>query len=759
MKPATFTVITLLFSPAVLKAEDSISAEVIVYGGTPAGIMASVAAARQGHAVALVDLNAHVGGMVSGGLVATDMGDRKTVGGLADDFFRRIVKFYAEKYGADSQELKACRNGATFEPHVAEFIFEQMLKEQPRITVWKRHRYRAVTIDSDRSQPGHRVTSLVVDDLAAGSTRTFTGDLFIDASYEGDMMAGARVPYRIGREGRAEYGELLAGVSMGPKAQRGMGDHRTQAYNYRVSVTSNTANRVLFPKPQHYDPSPFVATDGKRVKEGRTTGFGGFFTTVDKAHPNAKFDANWGDFPGNSEGYADGDWPTRERIAARIRDHFQSRLYYLQNGPDLPATFRNEARTWGLPKDEFTDNGHWPFQLYVREGRRMIGRYVLREQDLTQDRWKPDGIATGSYGTDCHIVQLLREDGRLVPEHTRHVACNNYDIPYRSLVPPDVENLLVPVCVSATHVAYCSLRMEPVYMMLGHAAGDAAHLALAGRSPVQNVDTDQLRELLLNEGAVLDAGYQPQVKLTWTPSHPQPGEKVIFKAVTSPLNKDPLNKDPLTQILWDFTGSGKVSAKGERVVQTFDLDKTYTVSLLVTDTVGRRRLVTAEVPVGTAAARDVTMDDFDADLFGRWNGTIPEYVAGTPLRYSDVFHGPGMHRDMVVRGKVVPARVRFQPLLSPAGRYLVCLGFRPARVQATNTPITIRHAGGTTKLGVDQRRETTPFNFVPLGEFTFKAGDSGFVEIRNSNTDGRVVIDGVRWVWLGEQSTESFEPQ
>lgn len=732
-------------TPAAGRAENAVSAEVVVYGGTPAGIMAAIAAARQGHAVALVDQSAHGGGMVSGGLVATDMGDRKTVGGLADEFFQRIVKFYTEKYGADSQELKACRKGATFEPHVAELLFEQMLAEQPRITIWKRHRYRSVTIDSDRSTPGQRVTSLVVDDLAAGTTRTFQGDVFIDASYEGDLMAGARVPYRIGREGRAEYGEQLAGVGMGPKEQRGKGDHRTQAYNYRISITSNSANRMLFPKPEHYDPSPFVATDGERVKKGLATGFGSFFTTIDKAHPNAKYDANWGDFPGNSEGYADGDWATRDRIAARIRDNIQSRLYYLQNDPDLPEAFRNEARTWGLPKDEFADNGHWPSQLYVREARRMVGRYVLREQDLTQDRWKADGVATGGYGIDCHVVQMLREEGRLVPEHTRHVACNNYDIPYRSLVPPDVENLLVPVCISATHVAYCSLRMEPVYMMLGHAAGDAAHLALANKSSVQNVDVQQLRELLLKERAVLDAGYQPQVQLTWTPSHPQPGEKVVFKVIASPLNKEPLQ-----QILWDFTGNGQVSAEGQHVVQTFELNKAYSVSLLVTDAAGRRRLLIADVSIGTAAASDVTLDEFDADLFGRWNGTIPEYIAGLPLRYSDVFHGPGIHRDMVVRGKVAPARARFQPTLPRAGRYLLCLGFRPAKVQATNTPVTIRHAGGTTKLTVDQRGETTPFNFVPLGEFTFKAGDSGFVEITNHQTDGRVAIDGMRWVWLGE---------
>ncbi len=750
-KPAT----GVAFAPVLGSTSDAgpEKVEVVIYGGTPAGIMAAIAAAREGHTVALVELNAHVGGMVSGGLVATDMGDRSTVGGLADDFFKRVVKFYTDKYGTDSGELKACRNGATFEPHVGEFVFEQMLKEQQRIAVWKKHRFRSVTIDSDRSQAGNRITSLVVDDLSANATRTFVGDMFIDASYEGDVMAGAKVLYRIGREGRAEYGEQLAGVSMGPKEQRGLGDHRSQAYNYRVSVTWTTANRVLFPKPDNYEPAPFISTDGKRVKSGQATGFGSFFTTTDKAHPNGKFDANWGDFAGNSEGYADGDWPTRERIAARIRNHIQSRLYYLQNDPDLPEAFRNEARTWGLPKDEFTDNGHWPFQLYVREGRRMVGRYVLREQDLTQDRWKPDGVATGSYGIDCHVLQYLREDGRLVPEYTRHVACNNYDIPYRSLVSRDVESLLVPVCISASHVAYCSLRMEPVYMMLGQAAGSAAHLAISGKVPVQEVDTQSLRNLLLREGAVLDAGYQPQVKLSFTPTNPKSGEAVVFKAITTGHNKESLR-----QILWDFDGSGRVSAEGERVVQAFDMDRVYSVSLLVTDESGRRRLLTAEIPVGTAAVRDVTLDDFDAELFGRWHGTFPDYIGGLPLRYSDVFHGPGIHRDAVVHGKVAPARARFQPSLPRSGRYLVCLGFRPSRSQATNTPVLIKHAGGNTRLTVDQRKETTPGIWTPLGDFEFKAGDSGFVEVTNKGTDGRVAIDGVRWIWLGNPGLPSVAP-
>src|SRR4051812_17299029 len=523
---------------AAAEAPAPIHAEVVIYGGTPSGVMAAIAAARHGHTVALVDINNHVGGVVSGGLVSTDIGDRKTVGGLADDFFLRIIKFYSEKYGPDSKQLKACHNGQIFEPHVAELIFEQMLKEQPGIIVWKGHHYRSVALNA-----GH-LTALETDDLANHTTRTFTAEVFIDASYEGDVMAGAEVPYRVGREARAEYGEYLAGISDGPKEIRGLGDHRTMAYNYRVSLSLDTPNRVLIPKPDNYDPEPFRASDGERIRSGKLTTFGGLFTTLEKAGPNGKFDANWWDFVGDSEGYAEGDWATRARIEARLRDRIFSRLYYLQNDPELPDAFRADAQTWGFPKDEFTDNGHFPFQLYVREARRMLGRYVLQENDLTQDRWKQDGIVTGSYGVDCHWVQYLQHEGRRVTEHTRHTALNNYDIPYACLTPFEPDNLLVPVCLSSTHVAYCSLRMEPVFMMLGQAAGSAAHLALASKTSVQKVDVPKLRELLVKEGAVLDAGYQPPVKITWTPTHPKPGEKVIFKAVPGAL------KDPLAKVGW-----------------------------------------------------------------------------------------------------------------------------------------------------------------------------------------------------------------
>jgi hypothetical protein len=721
------------------QAEREVHAEVIVYGGTPSGVMAAVAAARNGRSVALVDLNNHLGGVVSGGLTSTDIGDRATVGGLADEFFKRSEKYYRETYGENSRQLAACKKGIKFEPHVAEKIYDEMVAEQPKITVWKKHRYQSVTLD------GGHITTLVALDISDQKPRTFTGDVFIDASYEGDLMAGAHVPCRVGREARGEYDELLAGVSAGPKELRGHGDHRTMAYNYRVSITSNTDNRVLAPKPEHYTPEPFAKSEGAAIKAGRIKQFLDLYAGREASSgPNDKYDSNWADFVGNSEGYAEGDWTTRAKLEAAQHDYVMSRLYYLQNDPELPEAFRADAQKWGLPKDEFTDNGHFPFQLYIREARRMVGRYVLRERDLSQDRWKSDGVATGSYGVDCHVVQHLLYEGKEVMEHTLHVANNNYDIPYRSLTPYEPDNLLVPVCCSATHVAYCSLRMEPVYMMLGQAAGTAAHLAVAGKTSVQKVDVAALRKLLRDQAAILDAGYQPQVSIFWTPKHPKLEEKVIFKVTEGAL------LEPITSVAWDFEGGGKVGSTEARAVHAFTQEKTYTVSLVVKDKAGRKRLLTADVPVGAASDKDVTMDDFEADLFGRWNGTLPDMLPGTPLRYSDILTGPGIQCDEVRNGKTAPARARFTPDIPRTGRYLLCLGFRPSPRHATNVPVTIHCADGTKRLTVDERTETTPFNFSPIGEFRFKAGNSGYLEITNGNTDGRVVIDGARWIWLGE---------
>lgn len=491
--------------PAASRAADETAkADVVVYAGTPAGITAAIAAAREGRSVALVELNNRVGGMISGGLTNTDIGHRWTVGGLAEEFLSRTVNHYKEKYGEDSPQYKACKNGRKYEPSVAEMTFEKMLSEQPGIKVWKRHRYHAVNLD------GGRIVSFVAEDPVTKKKVVFEGDVFIDASYTGDLMAGALVPYRVGREARAEYGETLAGVNKGPAGVIGMGDHRTQAYNYRVSITGTTANRVLFPKPGNYDPTPWREKFEEKIKSGKITKFLDLY--ISAAGANDKRDSNWNDLVEGNEGYAEGDWETRERIEAAHRDYYLSMLYYLQNDPDLPEAFRKDAMNWGLPKDEFTDTGHFPFQLYIREARRMVGKYVLREQDLTENRQKEDGVCAGNYGIDCHGVQFILQNGKRVIERTRHRSVDPYDIPYASMVPEEKGNLIVPVCLSSTHVAYCSLRMEPVFMMLGHAAGKAAHLAVAGKIPVQDIAVPELRQMLLKEGAVLDAAAPGKVE-------------------------------------------------------------------------------------------------------------------------------------------------------------------------------------------------------------------------------------------------------
>ena len=493
--------------------------DLVVYGGTAGGVMTAVAAAREGLTVALLEPGRHLGGMVSGGLGWTDYGRKEVIGGYSLEFFQRV----GAKYGRDIEWH--------FEAHVAEAVFNELVKETG-VRVFLQHRLRE---KKGVTKSGTTVIGLVTENGAS-----VRGRIFADASYEGDLMAQSGVTYTWGREGISEYNESLAGVrdrtplhqfraAVSPvdssgkllpeimprsKDPVGAADKRVQAYNFRLCMTKNADNRVAWPKPAGYSPAryellarylPALEQELKRplaindvmkadiLQNGKTdTNNNGAFST---------------DYIGGSYGYPEGDYAIRARIRQKHVDYIQGFLYFLASDARVPSALLQEMKQWGLCKDEFVDNDHWPYQLYVREARRMVGEYVMSQKDIQTELTKPDSIGMGSYNSDSHNVQRRpTEDGSAVEnEGDMQVAVKPYEITYRMLLPRRAEatNLLVPVCISATHVAYSTLRMEPQYMILGQAAGVAAKMAIDGKYAVQDVDTKALSAKLLSQRAVL----------------------------------------------------------------------------------------------------------------------------------------------------------------------------------------------------------------------------------------------------------------
>jgi hypothetical protein len=500
------------------------SYDVVVYGGTAGGVIAAVAAAREGARVALLEPRDHLGGMVSGGLGWTDFGKKEVIGGYSREFFTRVGRAYGQPIQW------------TFEPHVAEQVFKELAKEAG-VEVLYRHRLREKT---GVMKQGTRVTAITLENGAS-----FSAKVFVDASYEGDLMAQAGVSYTFGREGSDQYGESLAGVrdrtplhqfqvpirpydadgrllpevSATTKAASGSADRKVQAYNFRVCMTKVPENRVSFPRPAGYDPARYAllgrmlaAMEAKRTKP---------WTLVDVMKPDAiphdKTDTNNNgafstDYIGGSYDYPEGDYATRARIWQAHVDYQQGFFYFLQHDPAVPSGLHDEMAPWGLCQDEFTDTGHWPHQLYVREARRMVGVYVMAQRDIQAELTKPDAIGMGSYNSDSHNVQrLVNAEGLAENEGDMQVPVTPYQIPYRVMLPKPAEasNLLVPVCFSASHVAYSTLRMEPQYMIIGQAAGVAAKLAIDAGVAVQAIDVRALMTKLRGQHAVLESGSSP----------------------------------------------------------------------------------------------------------------------------------------------------------------------------------------------------------------------------------------------------------
>lgn len=510
------------------------SFDVVVYGGTPGGIAAAISAARLGHSVALVEYHKHLGGMSASGLGKSDIETREAVGGLFREFTSRVLADYVKRDGASHPNVKMCREGYYYEPSVAERVFDEMVAAESRIQVFRHHRL------TEALRAGNRATGLRALDRTSGQGLELRGRVLIDASYEGDLAAFAGVPYRVGRESRAETNELHAGVVYQDYETRtflpgttGEGDKRLQAYTYRLCLTTNPANQhILRDPPPGYDRTHYLGylddwKEGRmgpprEMKDGRGY-FAPTFNTAVRALsiaelPNRKTDVNMNPRPLGfpfaeiNEGYAEADWEARERIAARIRNLTLGLLYFLQNDSAIPPEHRALARQYHLAKDEFTDSEHFPWQLYVREARRIVGEYTLSEHDLIagpdlgRSRIHADSIAAGEFPIDSFPVRK-RQQGHNVALEGYILMLDKftqpYQVPYRVIVPKGVDGLLVPVAASATHVAFSTIRMEPTWMALGQAAGTAAHLAITANTELRRIDTNRLQRLLLGQGAVL----------------------------------------------------------------------------------------------------------------------------------------------------------------------------------------------------------------------------------------------------------------
>lgn len=519
------------------------SADLIVYGGTSAAVTAAVEAVQSGKTVLVVSPDKHLGGLSSGGLGFTDTGNKSTIGGLSREFYHRVWQHYNDsaawnwqkqsEYGNKGQGTVAMdgenRTMWIFEPHVAEKVFEDFIKEN-KITVLRDEWL-------DRTSGVIKKDGIIVS-IKTLSGKTFSGKVFIDATYEGDLMATAGLTYQVGREACTVYNEtwngvqagvqqhphffkdkidpykikgkpesgLLYGISSEPIAENCTGDKKIQAYCFRLCMSNHPDNRVPFPKPENYDRARYELL--ARVFDAGWREWFGKFDII----PNHKTDTNnhgpfSSDFIGMNYDYPDASYERRKEIIKEHEDYQKGLLYFVANDSAVPQEVRVAMKDWGLAKDEFTDNGNWSRQLYIREARRLIGEYVTTENDVLAKREVPSPVGMGSYAMDSHNIQrYVTSEGFVQNEGDVGVSpLKPYAISYGSIIPKKEEctNLLVPVCISSSHIAYGSVRMEPVFMILGQSAAIAACIAIDKKQAVQDVTYENLKEIMLTRKQVL----------------------------------------------------------------------------------------------------------------------------------------------------------------------------------------------------------------------------------------------------------------
>ena len=693
--PRFFTALILVPLSPLGAQEKSSEHDFVIYGGTCAAVIAAVQAKKMGKSVVIVSPDKHLGGLSSGGLGWTDTGNKAVIGGLARDFYHRVYLEYQKpetwkwqkqsEYGNTGQGTPAMdgenRTMWIFEPSVAEKVFEGYVKE------FGLEVHRDEWLDREK---GVVVEGGAIRSITTLSGKTYTGKIFFDATYEGDLLAAAGVDFHVGREANSVYGEEWNGVQVGvlhhrhhfgavdqpispyvvpgdpksgvlpristePPGVKGEGDHRVQAYCFRMCLTNHPGNRIPFPKPEGYDPKQYELL--LRIFEAGWRETFGKFDPI----PNHKTDTNnHGPFSTDNIGYnydyPEASYERRREIIQEHETYQKGWLYFIANDPRVPKDVQDEMRQWGLPKDEFTDNGNWSHQLYIREARRMIGDHVMTENELRKKKPTPESVGMGSYTIDSHNVQrYITPEGFVQNEGDIGVSTRGpYEIAYGSLVPKKEQctNLMVPVCVSSSHIAFGSIRMEPVFMILAQSAATAAAMALDAGIPVQEVDYAKLRERLLAEGQILH-----------------------YEAPAA----DQRGTDP-------------------------------------------RKLP------------GIVVDDEAAKFEGNWeeSGAAKGYV-GFGYR----------HDGNTAKGE---AKAVFTATIPAKGSYAVRLAYPPNNNRAAGVKVSVNHAGGGTEVRIDQRKAPSHDLFHELGVFEFAEGAEASVEVSNAGTEGYVVVDAVQWV-------------
>jgi hypothetical protein len=712
--------LSLAFSSASIQAE-VVEADLCIFGGTSGGIAAAVQAARLGKTAVIVNPTKYLGGLTTGGLGATDIGNKTAIGGISRNFYHRLAQHYAQDASwtlETAPEYFAKRRGGqagasaligadatmwTFEPRVAEKVFFQMLAEA-KTPVYLEQRLKSVT------KAGPRITEITME-----NGRVFRAKMFMDATYEGDLLAKAGCSFHVGREANSVYGETLNGVrahtphhqfvvpvdpyvkpgdassgllpfiQSGDGGKPGDGDKATQAYNYRLCFTTDPKNRLPAQKPQgmpqpkwdallksannrlpvtppaNYDPKQFELLGRyleALVAANRNPKLAQFWNPI--WMPNHKTDINNNggfstDFIGRNYDYPNADYATRARIAKEHEDYIRSFCTFLATDSRVPEEMRKEMQAWGPCKDEFLDTDGWPREMYVREARRLVGTYVMSEKNCRYVETITDSVGLGAYNMDSHNCQRIVKNGKVENEGDVQVPpMKPYPVSYRSIIPKAAEcdNLFVPVCLSSSHIAYGSIRMEPVFMVLGQSAATAAAIAIDDKVPVQKVSYEKLRARLLADKQVLD-----------------------------------------------WTGPDRAAGPVGKFIDPKSLP-------------------------------GVVLDDKDAKLTGTWADSVSSVWRVGHSYAHDSNSGKG------------EATAVFTPTISTAGDYEIILFNAPNPNRASIVPVTVSVPGQPAKtVKVNQKSQGE----LSLGKFKLPAGKATTVTISNKDTDGYVILDGVQF--------------